>query len=904
MKRKLSFLMAVVMVLSMLPAMSVSASTANSILAPGGVVKDDTNWAEETTARIPVLRIKDEASKLASGGAFTLTLSNAKWNLGETTAVTSGGTTTQVPNRQLYGNVYQGNGGADGFQVRAGSAVADLGRGANSIQGSFLTTANMLSYTVTAFGDTVLEVRAPVNTASTVERNIFIPMFVEMDGVGPATVTVSDIDAGVAMGTYTFATGAGGGTTTSITDADKVFSSTLNMGTLRIQETTPRTLEHDNGIISIYAPNGFRWVSTGAASAGGSGVEVAAYGGFNPPTNFTYVRTATAQGDSGKLEVFVGSELSPAGPIDLDATRNANGTIEIKGLRLARDGTVANTPTGDVRVRVEGIGMDRADVVVGVFSRLGVSMEAKSGTVPTIASGQYRASSGTSNDETGVFNSSIECIEVTVTENNINSWNVDAPAEFTLPEGVLFRGVELTNQSGINGMSRNPGSSARVWLSAVDEGDQDVSYRVGQPRSTTNPGSDPTVKALGGFLELTEDKFTVNVNTGGYDRRGRNTTNPDRIEMTFKVYVSIEAGFTGDIEFMTHEDNEAFSGNLSAVIATAVDPITATVASTGIEIGQMALPVADIVLKENVAGALRRCAGDGRSGDASPHFLYVGGYEANDRPNFRDTRDVKAEVVSGDIVLDDVRIRNGAIELNIRRESTTASEVKISGLTMDFNRSIAHGSMELRMGGAIVTNHRNRTTGSSNRFASGYGRFETDFIVLSPNYVNILNDAGGFFTREISVTVGSTTMIVEGQEVRLPVAPINVEGTVLVPVRAVTEVFADWSVNWDPHTKMATIVDPARGTIQFKADDNYIFMNGTPIYYAGAPCQNVNGNLMLPFRALCEIVLGVPSSRIVWDQATNTGHINPRDGMVQTPVAPTPAPVEEPDEEDTETETE
>jgi len=78
MKRKISLLIAVVMVLSFLPAMSVSAATTSVVQRGSGSVADDFAWRTSTSMElVPYLTVRaDSSSETMEGRRFTVSLRN------------------------------------------------------------------------------------------------------------------------------------------------------------------------------------------------------------------------------------------------------------------------------------------------------------------------------------------------------------------------------------------------------------------------------------------------------------------------------------------------------------------------------------------------------------------------------------------------------------------------------------------------------------------------------------------------------------------------------------------------------------------------------------------------------------------------------------------------------------
>ena len=99
------------------------------------------------------------------------------------------------------------------------------------------------------------------------------------------------------------------------------------------------------------------------------------------------------------------------------------------------------------------------------------------------------------------------------------------------------------------------------------------------------------------------------------------------------------------------------------------------------------------------------------------------------------------------------------------------------------------------------------------------------------------------------------------------VQPQLVDGRVLVPVRGVFESMG-FDVSWDNSSKTTTLKKEGL-TITSQVDMNYMTVNGTqkPL---DVKAQIINGNLMLPLRAISEAT----GAQVNWDSSTSTVSIN------------------------------
>lgn len=99
------------------------------------------------------------------------------------------------------------------------------------------------------------------------------------------------------------------------------------------------------------------------------------------------------------------------------------------------------------------------------------------------------------------------------------------------------------------------------------------------------------------------------------------------------------------------------------------------------------------------------------------------------------------------------------------------------------------------------------------------------------------------------------------------VQPQLVDGRVLVPVRGVFESMG-FDVSWDNSSKTTTLKKEDL-TITSQVDMNYMTVNGTQ-KSLDVKAQIINGNLMLPLRAISEAT----GAQVNWDSTTSTVSIN------------------------------
>jgi uncharacterized repeat protein (TIGR02543 family) len=108
-------------------------------------------------------------------------------------------------------------------------------------------------------------------------------------------------------------------------------------------------------------------------------------------------------------------------------------------------------------------------------------------------------------------------------------------------------------------------------------------------------------------------------------------------------------------------------------------------------------------------------------------------------------------------------------------------------------------------------------------------------------------------TRIIQLTIGSTTMYVDGSPVILEAAPIILNSRTLLPIRAVVEAVGG-TITWDASTQKVTIVQNDK-TLVLWIDRNVATLNGQSVNIDSDPKVVpiiMSGRTLLPLRFVAE----------------------------------------------------
>lgn len=634
-------------------------------------------------------------------------------------------------------------------------------------------------------------------------------------------------------GTVTLAKIAGSGSTSINTKyiEKKVFEDKLDSPSdIIIQENVQGTFSND-GIVTIRLSNGFEFVNK----------------------DFT-VKDASSGKDLGKDYGFVttnGSEDKTRLQFkltDLD-TSNRKESLRIK--LPAIQPVNADKNYGEVSVSVYGGGITEESVVIAERQTTGVKLETKT-EVPTITKGRYTTDSK-ANDS-----AEFELSEL-VPNSLLNRRSVD----FKVPEGVKI--VDATVVSTNN-------------LTIGTNGD--TVTRTNEAFDIVNDGT---------TLRLNRDKFEPSKNSAG--------------KIRLKLKLSVDAGYKGEDITLT-VNGGGISEELKAVIAKVENPFTVTAQSKDINIGYQNYSVNDITITETKPGMFM----EGENVEVSLTAPYGTQEMGFTKAKVESTGNLEIKAANGSEYLS---TGSNKIVINIKAKSTKEpASIKISNVEIGTTRSVPFGAYNLVIGGKAVINNdlivgndltvddkkieelkasinldNTKQNGLTNkqvaeRIDASNGSYKVE------GYVNVVT-AVDTIDKEMKVTIGSTTAIIDGKEVAMDVAPyIQANGNTMVPLRFVTVALTGGDassvdaaqnsdkVSWDATTKTVTIFYGAginQKIIQFKIGSPNMIVDGNSVPMEnGAKAEIQNGRTFVPFRSLGQ-ALGIPVS---WDATTKTAVFN------------------------------
>ena len=149
-----------------------------------------------------------------------------------------------------------------------------------------------------------------------------------------------------------------------------------------------------------------------------------------------------------------------------------------------------------------------------------------------------------------------------------------------------------------------------------------------------------------------------------------------------------------------------------------------------------------------------------------------------------------------------------------------------------------------------------------------YGQLGTGTNRLSYNFPHMVSE-GSF---EYPAKNGGYSVVFDGRLMNFDVQPLNRDGRVLVPMRAIFEAFGA-TVDWNAQTRIVTATLSGR-TIRLSIGSAIAYVNGAAVLL-DAPAEIVNGRTLVPVRFISEALSAdvsyIASERIVEIARRNTG---------------------------------
>ncbi len=522
--------------------------------------------------------------------------------------------------------------------------------------------------------------------------------------------------------------------------------------------------------------------------------------------------------------------------------KDEDAEIEITDVKTSAAKTITITPevkydedevdAGDIcEMTVSGAGVDKTTLEVATAVTYGVTWEAEDKTLPVFYSGSMDPDQ--------------DSLQVTMEESVTASWLTNRKSKIVFPEGVRVLGVEISDANG-------------------------------QFSGETNSG----VKAQTG-------KFEINNDGNELTFKDWQTKGTDTAKVKFKFQLSIAPSFTGDITATI--TGKGVDEDITAVIGTAVAPVTVEAVSTDAIIDYRHTAIGDITITEAEAGVL---------GKDKTLGVKVENLEFDDDPT--------VEVVSGDLKIDTVKVDGGVIKIKIKSESAkTPAVIKITNCELLMDRTIPAGSYALKLTATDTWSDSQKKDDKTvdtavwdgdsfdvdgddksdaifqNSIKDGDDYDKTPFfdsrnVTVVKDYVNVVtagrDQDDSTFTTTLKVTIGGNEMYANDKAIALDVPAYISNGYTMLPVRAVTEALSGSAiVRWDDATKTVTITFGSR-VINMTVGSNVMVINGVNVAMQ-AKCEITDSRAFIPLRDM-GYALGLNDDKIKWDDATKTATLN------------------------------
>ena len=505
MKKFISLALAAAMTLSLVPV-SAFASTDNRISNVVTVEKDDV-----LTDAPQVVIMNDKGDIKAEKFSFELVLDGAEWDDVNKVEIYEADTAKFITN-VTAGFVQTGEEPASGDS--AGTKDSDLTKvymGSAGTATGYLATVEKLSstralVTIDAKGKAVQDggLKITLNGAKITGDK--------------ATVTVDPRQSTVSADTFTFAKSVDGGTVATIDDTTD-FTGITEIKPILLEEVTAGTID-DNDEITLKLNSGFKFTNAGTVSVISGDLDLGSK---------TY---EIVSDDNRTIKLKLGSDVTESKKASI---------LKFEGIKIDEDGASEGKVA---EITVNGTNVDKTTLEVGTYVDYNVSVSAEDKDLPTIYSG------------VAVDDDNNETLKLTVKEGVSDSWFLESrKTTFTFPEGVKVKAV--------------------------------------------NVDSDTDKIADESSLEGKEGKFTIDGNEVTFSG-AKKTASTDKAKLVVSFDVIIAPDFTGDIKCTV--GGAAVAEDTEVTLAKAVAPVTVEAEKTSVAIDYRNVAVGDITIKEAEAG--------------------------------------------------------------------------------------------------------------------------------------------------------------------------------------------------------------------------------------------------------------------------------------------------------------
>gem|GEM_PF-1227744 len=354
--------------------------------------------------------------------------------------------------------------------------------------------------------------------------------------------------------------------------------------------------------------------------------------------------------------------------------------------------------------------------------------------------------------------------------------------------------------------------------------------------------------------------------------------------MELKLWLSVASGYEGDITLDV--SGSAISGDRlePIVIAKAVNPITVTSSITDVRVGYQYYPVADVTISETAAGMLERNKEVWLSVTDLTHMdmYFTPGFNYEVTEGNIKIKDVGIAsggriTVTGNKIsnIGNLNLGSGTIKFNVDGISSTASTIRFSNLQLKVDRSVPESN---KAAYAIYAWGPNIAPNSDvfvyEDVPTAYrGRDQHTSLGLAVPYVKVVTSAtNNLLNSVVRVTAGSNTAYVNDEAVTVSPAPfIDVNTSRMqVPVRALVTLLGvpEEQIIWSDSDRTVTL-NMSNRTIQFTIGSDVMLVNGAAVRM-DTSAMIVDGRTFIPFRYMGD-ALGI---NVTYNDATRSATYN------------------------------
>jgi hypothetical protein len=746
-KKGIAFLMALLMMLSTMPAVKIFARSDNYINSGSVVISDKTLLRESganaqgsnskinniTDTRSLIIEL-DNSVSLKANDRIQINLENANFffrnndteliaepaDKGDSaknvyqealSMVGDGATTTSTESYGGLSNSTYNTGDGVWFVSSANSKSGVYARYGNG--------SHSLSYLLQVHDDSWAELIMPstYKPNDDQEDDFFeVPMVVrtiEDVNSGDVQVAIDSNSYGITGSTLTFATitSGTGGITVATIPSIKTGKNSIAIDKITIKEKVLGTINvgSDSGSQGFYLelPSGYEFansnISVTASGLDLVGLTTSFDGSNNNRINVKLTNVARTSSGSGYGRIFIeGVTIIPTDDDD-DATRQNE----------------------DIELNIGNIGysmLTEQTLLVARYSDYGLTVETKE-SVTTLTNGYLEISGN--NLATNDYNKSAK---LTVSEDTIGSLIDGRNLELRMEsDSVKIAAVKIDNVDNISGISGT--------------------HYLGET----------------GKVKVKEDKVVLN------SLQKSDPNQKSKFSATF--YLSIESGYVGDVSVSLYGTSISADYEEPIVIAKSINPLITSISTTYITPGTTC-NIPDIVLTEQMNS-------EGYSSLKAGTRVKIGFQNNNNYLAFVGTPQV---TTSGGLKVDSVSKDGGTISFRIKSNSSknSPSSMTISGLQVSSSNSTPKGTYAMVIAGNAIAGNSNSAT----RYITGISvpSFSTDGLGIAK-----LQYGGSI---SLKLNIGDNTAIVNGKEVEMQVAPFidSQTGTTYMQVSDIAKV--------------------------------------------------------------------------------------------------------------------